>query len=262
MPSEKQAATDVLTNMLGLALIDVTGIQRGTVPARVFRAAAERAGVAYRSRTDTTEEIIRLAGLPWYARYDSRESESMGGGNVTALGLRALAEALVILDGGAPATHDEEDLWEEAAESWIEPGRWTSRARAQGRMLDAERRHKVEMAAQGWLMWMFARDGWHVEDTHLIAPYDAIARRRHEVVYLEAKGTTTRGASVIVTRAEVAWAREHPGQCILGVWSGMIFDDEGEINPDVGQNTIQYWYPEDADLDPIGFDYRVDWPEE
>jgi hypothetical protein len=252
VPSEKQVATDVLTTILGLAPIDVTGNQRGTVPARVFIAAAERAGIEYRNRAATTEDIIRLAGLPWYTFYDSRESESEGGGNVTVPGLRALAEALAVLvDNEA---RDEPEVW-------IEPERWGS-GRGQYRMLDPERRRKIEVAAQGWLMWSYEQDGWEVEDTHLVAPYDAIARRGDEILFLEAKGTTTLGESVIVTRAEVAWAREHPGQCILGVWADMLFDDCGEINPDVGRLYVQPWYPEEDDLDPISFDYRVEWPED
>ncbi|WP_366914055.1 DUF3883 domain-containing protein [Nocardioides sp.] len=248
--------------MLGLAPIDITGIQRGTVPAGVFRAAAERAGIGYRNRTETTEEIIRLAGLPWHAHYDSRESESAGGGNVTVVGLRALADALQVLgEGGDPAHNGGQPRGDKDPEVGIGVERWVP-GRGQNRMLDPVRRSKVEMAAQGWLMGTFERDGWDVVDTHLTAPYDALARKGEELLYLEAKGTTTRGESVIVTRAEVAWARSHPGQCILGVWSGMIFDNEGEINPDVGYYTVQYWNPEDEELDPISFDYRVDWPED
>jgi hypothetical protein len=250
--SDKQVATDVLTDMLGLARVNITGIQRGTVPAGVFEAAAARVGIAYRNRAATTETIIRRAGLSWHPHYDSRETDSQGGGNVTVPGLRALAQALVIL--GVDDTPEESEVWIER-ERWV-PGR------GQFRMLDPERRHKVEMAAQDWLMWVYDQDGWDVEDTHLVAPYDAIARRSDQVLFLEAKGTTTLGESVIVTRAEVAWAREHPGQCILGVWSDMLFDDDGKINPDVGRrNIVDPWCPEDEDLDPISFDYRVAWPE-
>jgi hypothetical protein len=250
MASEKQAATDRLTTLLGIPRAIVTGRQAGTVPARVFEAAAMRAGITHQSRTATTEAVIRRAGLPWRRGYDSRESDSEGGGNVTVPGLWALGDALEVLlgvsDSALGPTASEDPV------SRVPVG-------GQDRMLDPERRKKVEMAAQGWLMWTFERDGWTVEDTHLTQPYDAVATDGDRTVYLEAKGTTTRGETVIVTRNEVAWARSHPGECILGVWSGMIFDDEGEINPDVGYRSINYWNPEDEDLNPISFDFRVDW---
>ena len=73
---------------------------------------------------------------------------------------------------------------------------------------------KIELAAQDWLMDHFENMGWDVRDTHIGNPYDAVATHRREVLYLEAKGTTTNGDSVIVTRNEVRWARQDTdGSC-------------------------------------------------
>ena len=249
MPSNKQLATDRLTRILGLSPIDIDNEQEGTVPAIVFRTAAEAVGLTYVSRVKSAEAVIRLANLPYESNYDSRSTPSEGGGNVTVHGLRALAGALEVLLGvGAGESRAMTD-------DTLPP----PPAGGQDRLLDPVRRQKIEIAAQGWLMWMYERDGWDVVDTHLTEPYDAVATKGQQTLYLEAKGTTTRGRTVIVTRNEVIWARAHPGQCILGVWSGMVFDNDGEVNPDVGTTSIEPWNPDDEDLSPITYDFRVHW---
>ena len=58
-------------------------------------------------------------------------------------------------------------------------------------------------------------------------PYDAVAKREGEIRYLEAKGTETAGAAVIVTPNEVAFARDHPGQCVMGVLANVRFRPDG-----------------------------------
>jgi len=54
--------------------------------------------------------------------------------------------------------------------------------------MDPERRTKVENAAQDRLMDHYRKDGWTVKDTRHGNPYDAIAEKDGEVVYLELKG--------------------------------------------------------------------------
>ena len=82
--------------------------------------------------------------------------------------------------------------------------------------MDPARRKKVEDAAQGMLMEHFRKDGWTVQDVRFGNPYDAVATKDGRTLWLEAKGTETSGASIIVTRNEeeriracleaVAWA--------------------------------------------------------
>jgi hypothetical protein len=56
--------------------------------------------------------------------------------------------------------------------------------------------------------------GWDVKDVRYGNPYDATATKDGHTLWLEAKGTETKGTAVIVTRGELQWAREHPGDCI------------------------------------------------
>lgn len=129
-------------------------------------------------------------------------------------------------------------------------------ASGQGWMQDPEKRKLVEDAAQARLMRHYEVLGWIVEDTRVGNQFDAIASRDGETLYLEAKGTVTVGNSVMVTRNEVAWASDHPGECVLGVLSDIKFDKAGVLDPSVGTFQIFKWEPEDAELNPISFDWK------
>ena len=127
----------------------------------------------------------------------------------------------------------------------------------QARMLDAERRKKVEDAAQDRLMQHYRDLGWTVEDTRFGNPFDARATKDGETVYLEAKGTTSAGRTVILTRGEVRHARTHRGSHVVGILSGIRFDAEGEIVQGSGSFRVLDLDPQDEDLDPIAFDWTV-----
>jgi hypothetical protein len=73
--------------------------------------------------------------------------------------------------------------------------------------------------------------GWRVTDTRYGNPFDAVAIKGQERIYLEAKGTQSPGETVFLTRGEVEHARANGGQCVLGVWASMQFDGNDEIDP-------------------------------
>lgn len=125
----------------------------------------------------------------------------------------------------------------------------------QGRQMDAVRRKKIEDAAQARLEEHYRALGYVVEDVRFKEHYDARATRGDEVIYLEAKGTTTNGASVIVTRGEVAWARTHPGQVIMGLWSGMGFGADEEVDPAAGTFSVFPFDPDAGRLEPRDYDW-------
>ncbi|MGO4589685.1 DUF3883 domain-containing protein [Micrococcaceae bacterium Sec5.1] len=129
-------------------------------------------------------------------------------------------------------------------------------ARGQGKQMDAEIRRVIENAAQDRLMGLYVEQGWTVTDTRLNHPYDALAVKGNERIYLEAKGTQSRGESVIVTRNEVNHARRHPGSCVMGVWSGIRFVG-GEIDPDSGEFITLDFSPTDEQLSPRDFDWTL-----
>jgi hypothetical protein len=155
-----------------------------------------------------------------------------------------------ILYGPDPETADAADP--DLPETWDQPG-----ARGQGLQMDAEVRRAIEDAAQDRLMRYYREGGWTVTDTRHNRPYDAEAVKDDERIYLEAKGTQSRGGSVIVTRNEVDHALRHPGRCWLGVWSGMRFRPDGIVDPEAGTFRILAFDPDAKDLRPRDFDWTL-----
>jgi hypothetical protein len=122
--------------------------------------------------------------------------------------------------------------------------------------MDPAVRKAIEDAAQDRLMNYYRDRGWAVTDTRLNRPYDAVADNGTERIYLEAKGTQSGGDSVIVTRNEVHHARQHPGECVMGVWSGMRIAD-GMVDRTAGHFKILPFSPDDQDLRPRDFDWML-----
>jgi hypothetical protein len=138
------------------------------------------------------------------------------------------------------------------------PGPAKTQGAGQGRQIDPVLRKQVEDAAQDRLMALYPEaDGWKVTDTRTNRPYDAMARRRGEVVYLEAKGTQTAGDSVEVTISEIEHARRHPGQCVMGVLSDIRLDADGQVDPDSGVFRVLPFEPEDDALEVTGYRWRL-----
>jgi hypothetical protein len=99
--------------------------------------------------------------------------------------------------------------------------------------------------------------GWRTTDTRYGNPFDAVATRDDERLYLEAKGTQSPGETVFLTRGEVEHARANGGQCVLGLWASMRFDSNGEIDRAAGTFRVIAFDPRDEHLIPTQYEYRL-----
>ena len=126
----------------------------------------------------------------------------------------------------------------------------------QGWQSDPIRRRKVELACQHRLMDHYRGLGWTVEDTHIGHPYDALATRGTERIYLEAKGTETDGVAVLVTPGEVNHARTHSGSCVMGIWSGIRFTPDDQVDPTAGHFRLIPFDPDEGVLTPRSYEWR------
>ncbi|MFD7369277.1 MrcB family domain-containing protein [Nocardiopsis alba] len=78
----------------------------------------------------------------------------------------------------------------------------------QGRRMSAAERKALEDHSVGRATAHFEAEGWSVEDVGAKEPYDLLLTRGDERLHVEVKGTTSEGAQVILTRAEVEKQRE------------------------------------------------------
>ncbi|MFD4779719.1 protein NO VEIN domain-containing protein [Rhodococcus qingshengii] len=125
--------------------------------------------------------------------------------------------------------------------------------RGQGFAVNAAQRKAIEDAAQDWLMQHYRDEGWKVRDTRYSGPYDAVATKNGQMLYLEAKGTQSSGNAVFLTRGEVEHARRHPGDCVIGIWSGMRFTDDGEVDQEEGETLIMSFEPDTGTLTALQY---------
>lgn len=126
-------------------------------------------------------------------------------------------------------------------------------ARGQSWQQDPVRRKQVEDYAQQLLEDKYRNEHWAVEGTRHNNPYDAVARKGPLTKYVEAKGTESDGTSVLVTSGEVEWARRHPGECVVGVVSGIGFDAAGNLDATSGTLKTYEWDPNTGGLKPLTY---------
>jgi hypothetical protein len=89
--------------------------------------------------------------------------------------------------------------------------------KGQGFILDKKLRLALEDYAMNAAKTHFKSLGFVCEDRSKKYPYDLHCRRGKEVLYVEVKGTQTKGEQIILTNGEVKFAHNHKGQMALFV---------------------------------------------
>jgi hypothetical protein len=133
---------------------------------------------------------------------------------------------------------------------------WSRTARGQGMSSEAARNRAVESRAMDVVTAHFKASGWVVEDTSSVAPYDLRCVRGGQIRYVEVKGTSGEGDTVVVTRGEVVWARMHSGQVMMAIVSGIRLG--GELPPVAVGGVLQFvdpWVPSEEALTPLQYQY-------
>jgi hypothetical protein len=86
-----------------------------------------------------------------------------------------------------------------------------------------------------------------------------VARRGDETIYVEVKGTTTTGQSIILTRNEVAHHQaNYPNSCLILVSGILMLTASPE--PTCTGGTVQVWHSwkiEDSRLSVLAYEYSV-----
>ncbi|MDR7384398.1 protein NO VEIN domain-containing protein [Promicromonospora iranensis] len=230
-------------------------LRQGSGPRGIVAAGITTSVPYLGERVDGEEKATNRVDVSWDAMIvDPREPLSVQ---------YLLAEAPGIpwnnIQGSGTSTADDgavvriEDLWARRLADEEHPvALRRTRPAGQGWESDSAVRRAIEDYAQDLLTAHFVADGWSVQDTRVARPYDAVATRDDEVLYLEAKGTRSDGTSVLVTAGEVRWAAAHKGQCRIGIVSHIKVRD-GRVVPGSGDLVVREWRPKSKELSPTAY---------
>jgi hypothetical protein len=131
-----------------------------------------------------------------------------------------------------------------------------SHVKSQGFLLDSKTRKALETHAMDAAKRHFASLGYVVKDHSAGHPYDLLCSRGKERLYVEVKGTQTKGDGIILTAGEVRFARRKKGQMALFLVHSIKVSADGALSN--GQDkVILPWDVDEGRLKPISFVYDV-----
>jgi ribosomal protein L37AE/L43A len=102
-------------------------------------------------------------------------------------------------------------------------------AEGQGFGLSQAERKAVELLAMRVARRLYESRGWRVVDKSSSSPFDFLATKESEERFVEVKGTTGKGHSVILTHGEVEHVRNNKKASALVIVSGIILTHSNEI---------------------------------
>jgi|ETN02SMinimDraft_2_1059926.scaffolds.fasta_scaffold28015_2 ribosomal protein L37AE/L43A len=91
----------------------------------------------------------------------------------------------------------------------------------QGIGLSYNERRAVELFSMEKVVALYEEKGWEVEDKSSSSPFDLLAVKHNKRRFIEVKGTTGKGKSVILTHGEVKHVDEHSTESVLVVVSNV-----------------------------------------
>ena len=93
---------------------------------------------------------------------------------------------------------------------------------SQGFGLSQDERKSVELHAMHIARDLYERKGWTVSDKSSSHSFDLLAERNHERRFVEVKGTTGRGHSIVLTQGEVEHVLNNSKESALVIVSGIV----------------------------------------
>jgi hypothetical protein len=129
-------------------------------------------------------------------------------------------------------------------------------AKSQGFQIDSKLRRAIELYAMDKATKHFVSLGYDVEDTSKIKPYDLKCTKGSRTIFVEVKGTQSKGSDVFLTAGEVRHARKHPGQSALFISHSVVVTQDGVSG---GDTIVRIpWNPSDQNLAPLTYRYTVE----
>lgn len=192
------------------------------------------------------EALESQHGKPLYFPFELSESRPA----------RPLQGYLFKLPAAFPAIFYSDDA---IAEQTPAAGGGRRTAKGQGFMASAEHKAAVELRAMCVAQKHFESLGYAVADTSSNNPFDLLAEKEGEKLYVEVKGSTGDGKTVFLTKNEVRHAQANATNSVLVVVSDIgLRQTAGEIVAVDGVPSIHWpWVPVHDDLVAERYTYRV-----
>ena len=131
----------------------------------------------------------------------------------------------------------------------------------QGYALSYEEREAIEIRAMEIARIMYIQNGWTLLDTSKSRPYDFEATKGNDIRYIEVKGTTGNGATVILTHGEVKHVYDNPNKCALVIISNIQIDKAMDHTTASGGEIFIHldpWQIVEDRLTPTQYRYSLD----
>jgi hypothetical protein len=137
-------------------------------------------------------------------------------------------------------------------------GKKSATKSGQGFNLTGQHRKAVELHAMQIARTHLESEGWTVEDTSSTKPYDFHCTRGDVELFVEVKGTTSLGTSVLLTRNEVEHHKSVHPQNALAVVARIDLSGPGKNMASGGQlHFVSPWRIIDEDLKVLAYTYSV-----
>ena len=132
--------------------------------------------------------------------------------------------------------------------------------RGQGFGLTQPQKKAVELCAMKKTTEIYENQGWKILDKSATKPYDLLAIKGNKKKFIEVKGTTGEGESVILTHGEVKHANNHSNQSALVVIGRIELKKEKDVWVGLNGEIISIkdpWLIDEKDLKATQFRYSI-----
>jgi hypothetical protein len=210
-----------------------------------------RAEKKARSQLRVPVRYLRSPRLPWSLPDPLLEElpvTTAQGGTVFYVE-ETLWRAILARLGGWPGSEDVQDI-----EEVVRPRQGA--ARRQGFQVSTARRLATERFAMERAIGHYEREGWVVKDVSRSESFDLLCQKGEQVLHVEVKGTTSAGATILLTANEVDHARRQQPHMELFILNGIRFLKGDE--PTGGEvRILRGWAPEESRLTALAYQYEL-----
>lgn len=133
--------------------------------------------------------------------------------------------------------------------------------KGQGFGLSPDQRKSVEQRAMYLARELYERGGWEVVDTSSSRPYDLFATQDNRSRFIEVKGTTGPGQSIVLTDGEIRHAKKNRRLSALVIVSDIQLEQSDGRWIAAGGNISTHedpWEIEESRLQATQYRYRID----